>query len=127
MPATGMNHFTILTDDVKRTIDFYGDVLGLSAGPRPPLGMPGAWLYAGDHPVLHIVGGRQASELRRGVIDHIAFSATGLADTLALLASRNIAHTCRRQVETGVWQVFFDDPNGARVELDFAASEAKGE
>ena len=125
MPATGMNHFTILTDDVKRTVDFYGDLLGLAAGPRPPLGMPGAWLYAADHPVLHIVGGRDASELKRGVIDHIAFSATDLADTLALLASRNIAHTCRRQVETGVWQVFFDDPNGARVELDFAASEVK--
>jgi catechol 2,3-dioxygenase-like lactoylglutathione lyase family enzyme len=121
-----MNHFTILTNDVKRTVDFYAGVLGLTAGPRPPLAMPGAWLYAGDHPVLHVVGGRDASELKPGVIDHIAFSATDLAETLALLASRNVAHTCRRQVETGVWQVFFDDPNGARVELDFAANEAKG-
>jgi hypothetical protein len=23
----------------------------------------------------------------------------------------------------GIWQVFFHDPNGARVELDFAAAE----
>jgi len=75
--------------------------------------------------VLHVVGGREAGELKPGVIDHIAFSATDLADTLALLASRNVVHTCRRQVETGVWRVFFDDPNGARVELDFAADEPR--
>ena len=64
-------------------------------------------------------------ELRTGVIDHMAFSATDLADTLALLAARNIAHTCRRQTGSGTWQVFFHDPNGARVELDFAADEAQ--
>ena len=127
MPATAMNHFTILTDDVQRTVDFYASVLGLAAGPRPPLAMPGAWLYAGDDPVLHVVGGRDASELKPGVIDHMAFSATDLAGTLALLAARDIRHTCRRQVETGVWQVFFDDPNGARVELDFAPGESRAE
>ena len=55
----------------------------------------------------------------------VAFSATDLSDTLALLASRGVAHTCRRQAQSGVWQVFFFDPNGARVELDFPASEAQ--
>ena len=29
MPATAMNHFTILTDDVPRTVRFYRDLLGL--------------------------------------------------------------------------------------------------
>ncbi|MGE5171343.1 MAG: VOC family protein [Rudaea sp.] len=123
MPVTAMNHFTILTDDVSATVDFYRDLLGLVAGPRPPFDFPGAWLYAGDRPILHVVGGRNADELRAGVIDHMAFSAEDLSDTLALLASRNIAHTCRRLPGGGTWQVFFHDPNGARVELDFAADE----
>ena len=35
MPATNMNHFTVLTDDVETTVRFYGDLLGLRAGPRP--------------------------------------------------------------------------------------------
>ena len=126
MPATAMNHFTILTDDVRGTVEFYRELLGLAEGPRPPLTFPGAWLYAGGEPVLHVVGGRKASELMPGVIDHVAFSATDLADTLALLASRNVVHTCRRQAGSGVWQVFFDDPNGAKVELDFAADEPRG-
>ena len=123
MPATAMNHFTILTDDVPRTVRFYGDLLGLTEGFRPPLEFPGAWLYAGDAAVLHVIGGRPADELRPGVIDHMAFSAHDLSDTLALLASRDIAHTCRRLPGGGIWQVFFYDPNGARVELDFAADE----
>jgi catechol 2,3-dioxygenase-like lactoylglutathione lyase family enzyme len=123
MPVTTMNHFTILTDDVAATVDFYRDLLGLVDGPRPPFDFPGAWLYAGERPILHVVGGRNADELRPGVIDHMAFSAEDLSDTLALLASRNIAHTCRRLPGGGTWQVFFHDPNGARVELDFAADE----
>jgi catechol 2,3-dioxygenase-like lactoylglutathione lyase family enzyme len=123
MPVTAMNHFTILTDDVPATVDFYRELLGLVDGPRPPFDFPGAWLYAGERPILHVVGGRNADELRPGVIDHMAFSAEDLSDTLALLASRNIAHTCRRLPGGRTWQVFFHDPNGARVELDFAADE----
>jgi catechol 2,3-dioxygenase-like lactoylglutathione lyase family enzyme len=125
MPVTAMNHFTILTDDVPATVNFYRDLLGLTDGARPPFDFPGAWLYAGDTPIVHVIGGRPADELRPGVIDHMAFTAHGLSSTLALLASRNIEHTCRRLVGAGTWQVFFFDPNGARVELDFAPDEAR--
>ena len=123
MPATAMNHFTILTDDVPGTVRFYHELLGLRDGPRPPFEFPGAWLYATDQPILHVIGGRSSEELKAGVIDHMAFSATGLSDTLARLTAHNIQHTCRKQAGSGVWQVFFFDPNGARVELDFAADE----
>jgi catechol 2,3-dioxygenase-like lactoylglutathione lyase family enzyme len=123
MPATAVNHFTVLTDDVAGTIAFYRDLLGLADGPRPPFTFPGAWLYAGDHPVLHLVGGRSRDELRAGVIDHMAFSATGLRDTLARLERRGIEHTCRRLPGGNLWQLFFHDPNGARVELDFDGDE----
>ena len=123
MPATTMNHFTILTDDVDGTIRFYGDLLGLKPGPRPAFDFPGAWLYAGDQAILHVVGGRPSTELRAGVIDHMAFTAVGLADTLAKLTARNIPHQCRRLVGVGTWQLFFHDPNGARVEMDFDAGE----
>ena len=124
MTIEGMNHFTVLTDDVAKTVRFYGDVLGLFPGERPNFDFPGAWLYAADHPILHIVGGRGREALKPGVIDHIAFSARGLSTTLATLAAHNVEHVCRQQAGSGVWQVFFFDPNGARVELDFAAEEA---
>jgi catechol 2,3-dioxygenase-like lactoylglutathione lyase family enzyme len=123
MTASAMNHFTILTDDVPGTIAFYGDLLGLAAGPRPPFNFPGAWLYAGDAPILHVIGGQSRAELKAGVIDHMAFTASGLTETLAKLDARGLAYECRRLIGSGVWQLFFHDPNSARVELDFAADE----
>jgi catechol 2,3-dioxygenase-like lactoylglutathione lyase family enzyme len=125
MPATALNHCTILTDDVECTVAFYGDLLGLRAGARPPFTFPGAWLYVGDSAVLHVVGGRKSAELKAGVIDHVAFSAEGLAATIAKLDARNLAYDCRRLPGDGTWQLFFHDPNGVRVELDFAAGESR--
>jgi catechol 2,3-dioxygenase-like lactoylglutathione lyase family enzyme len=124
MAIDGLNHFTVLTDDVANTVRFYGSVLGLFPGERPNFEFPGAWLYAHGRAVLHIVGGRPAEALRAGVIDHVAFTARGLAMTLQTLSAHNVEHVCRRQVGSGAWQVFFFDPNGARVELDFAADES---
>jgi catechol 2,3-dioxygenase-like lactoylglutathione lyase family enzyme len=126
MAVEGMNHFTILTDDVENTVRFYDEFLGLSAGPRPDFAFPGAWLYANGQPILHVIGGRPRSELKAGVIDHMAFTGRDLAGTLARLKARGIEHSCRRQVGSGVWQLFLFDPNGARVELDFAADETAG-
>ena len=123
MAISAMNHFTVLTDDVPRTVHFYCDLLGLADGARPDLGFPGAWLYAGDAAILHVVGGKSREQLKPGVIDHMAFSAKGLSDMLARLITLNVEHTCRRQNGTGIWQVFMFDPNGARVELDFDPSE----
>jgi catechol 2,3-dioxygenase-like lactoylglutathione lyase family enzyme len=120
-----MNHFTILTDDVDATVAFYGDLLGLVPGARPPFGFPGAWLYAGGEPILHVIGGRPRAELVAGAIDHMAFSAAGLAPTIAKLEARGLAYDCRRLAGYGTWQLFFHDPNGAKVELDFAPDESR--
>ena len=103
MPATAMNHFTILTDDVHATVRFYGELLGLREGPRPPLDFPGAWLYSGSSAILHVVGGRSRGDLKPGVIDHMAFSAVGLSDTLANLTAHGIQHTCRRQAGSALF------------------------
>jgi catechol 2,3-dioxygenase-like lactoylglutathione lyase family enzyme len=118
-----MNHFTVLTDDVPQTVSFYCDVIGLRDGPRPPLGFDGAWLYGGGDAIVHIVGERPRSELKAGVIDHMAFSATGLRSTLAMLDAKRIKYQCRQQTGTRIWQVFLHDPNGAKVELDFDPNE----
>jgi catechol 2,3-dioxygenase-like lactoylglutathione lyase family enzyme len=123
MAVTEMNHFTVLTDDLERTRAFYVGLLGLREGARPPLGFPGAWLYAGERPVLHVIAGRALPAERRGVLDHMAFSATDLAGVTARLEAAGISYDLRRQPESNVWQLFFFDPNGARVELDFAATE----
>jgi catechol 2,3-dioxygenase-like lactoylglutathione lyase family enzyme len=120
----GMNHFTVLTDDLDRTLGFYLGVLGLEQGPRPDLGFPGAWLYAGDNAVLHVIAGRKLPEPRSGVLDHMAFSASGLKDVKAKLDALAIPYDLRRQRESNTWQLFCHDPSGAKVELDFDPAES---
>src|SRR5665213_386239 len=93
-----MNHFTVLAEDLERTLDFYVGLLGLEPGPRPDLGFPGAWLYASGQAVLHIVAGRKLPEPRGGVIDHMAFSAKDLAAVKARCDAQGIVYTLRRQV-----------------------------
>ncbi len=127
MAIQAMDHFTVLAEDLDQTLDFYVNLLGFRSGPRPAFKFPGAWLYVGDRAILHVVAGRDMPEPRRGVLDHMAFSASGLTETLAKLDARGVDYDLRRLPPggpgAGLWQLFFDDPNGGRVELDFAASE----
>ncbi len=124
MTVTGMEHFTILTAELDRTVAFYRELLGLEPGARPAFPFPGAWLYCNGRAVLHVVAGRDVPDPPGGVIDHMAFAATGLATTVERLSAAGIAYDLRRLPGSGPWQLFFFDPNGARVELDFAADEA---
>jgi catechol 2,3-dioxygenase-like lactoylglutathione lyase family enzyme len=123
MKITGMNHFNVLTDDVDATRRFYVGILGLTEGERPPFPFPGLWLYAGGRPILHVSGAKLPAQ-RAGVIDHIAFSTTGLKATVERLEEHGIRYTLNKQVGSGIWQVFCHDPMGAKVELDFDPAEA---
>lgn len=119
-----MNHFTVLTDDLNKTIEFYVDLLGLTPGARPELGFPGAWLYADGQAVLHVVAGRELPAQRAGVLDHMAFSASNLPAIKSKLDARGIPYDLRRQRGSNTWQLFCHDPAGAKVELDFDAAES---
>jgi catechol 2,3-dioxygenase-like lactoylglutathione lyase family enzyme len=123
MAIHGMNHFTVLTVDLDATQRFYTGILGLTPGDRPDLGFPGVWLYCGGQPILHVIAGRALPENPRGVLDHMAFTATDLPGVTAALRANGIPYDLRRQAESGTWQLFCFDPSGARVELDFDASE----
>ena len=120
----GMNHFTVISEDAEKTLDFYVGLLGLQVGHRPDLGFPGAWLYAGGpNAILHIYFDRPVPTQRAGVIDHMAFTSTDLKAVKARFDERGVKYDLRRQAGAGTWQLFSYDPNGAKVELDFDASE----
>ena len=121
-----MNHFTITAESRQATLGFYCGLLGLTEGCRPDLGFPGAWLYADGNPqaVLHIYWDRPLPTGRTGVIDHMAFTASDLPAVKARFDASGLKYDLRQQVGSGTWQLFSHDPNGAKVELDFAASES---
>ncbi|TAG02193.1 MAG: glyoxalase [Betaproteobacteria bacterium] len=122
----GMNHFTITAADREKTLAFYCGVLGMREGDRPDLGFPGSWLYADTtQAILHIYWDRPQPAAATGVIDHMAFSTSGLREHKARLDAANIPYKLQRQVGAGTWQLFCTDPNGAKVELDFEPSEVE--
>jgi catechol 2,3-dioxygenase-like lactoylglutathione lyase family enzyme len=126
MAIQGMDHFTVMTTDTAATVAFYRDVLGLEPGPRPDFGIPGAWLYTDGRAVLHVI---EKSEIPKaaGVLDHMAFRGGDLPLYLKRLKARALPYNLRRLPEDGhaggTWQLFFSDPSGARVEIDFDKSE----
>jgi catechol 2,3-dioxygenase-like lactoylglutathione lyase family enzyme len=122
MEVTNMNHFTVLTTNLKSSVEFYTRVLGLSEGSRPGLSFPGAWLYCDGAPIVHLIATDTAAS-SLGVLDHMAFSARDLAGFQQRLKLMGIPFCRRKQIDSGIWQLFFRDPDGAKIELDFAPSE----
>ncbi len=123
MGLNALNHYTIRPADLERTRDFYVDVLGLEVGYRPPLAFPGYWLYCGGQPTVHLIGPRAEDGHPAprepgptGLLDHIAFSCTGLAQMRARLARRGIRHEERVIPRDRQTQVFLYDPDGVAVE-----------
>ena len=55
----------------------------------------------------------------------MAFRATGLLQMLAGLDEKGISYTKRQVDEQGLFQIFLLDPNGVKIELNYAAVEAK--
>jgi catechol 2,3-dioxygenase-like lactoylglutathione lyase family enzyme len=106
-------------------VRFYTDVVGLHEGQRPPLGFAGAWMYAGSEPVIHLVATPQQPAPEGALrLEHFAFSADGLDEFVARLESAQVSYRRSRQAGTGTVVINLHDPDGNRLHVDFAASEA---
>lgn len=121
----GMNHFTVLSSDLERSKAFYINILGFKEGYRPPFAFPGTWLYVDEHAILHIMAGRPMPANAAGVIDHMAFSASNLQAVINILKQADIKYELHRLKGLEIWQLFCYDPDGAKIELDFPATESE--
>lgn len=144
MPVGKLDHYSIRTLDIEASRRFYTEVMGFETGFRPPFNFPGLWLYNGaPYPestgVVHIIGidpkdpqglkdylgDRELSSLQgTGTVDHMAFTATGLTDMRARLQKHGLAFRERTVPSLKLHQVFFEDPSGVTIELNYPAAEA---
>ena len=141
MPLSHIEHFLIASDDIDATRDWYARVLGMQPGRHPDFGFPVHWMYLGGVDVVHIGPSAQhAGEIQKqylgrtsqasgagtGAIDHIAFRATGLSQMIEHLRAQGVAFSQRRANGQALFQLFFHDPNGIKIELNYAAEETAG-
>jgi catechol 2,3-dioxygenase-like lactoylglutathione lyase family enzyme len=119
-----MDHFTIVTDQPDATKSFYAQ-LGLHSGPRPNFRVDGFWLYASEgKPILHVIEVKTMPTPRRGALDHMAFRGTDLGKTLDWVRGQGLKYRLMRAPDPFLtWQLFFPDPNGVEVEIDFDSQE----
>ena len=132
MPLTELNHYLLRCNDLERSKDWYVDVLGFEVMPRPDFPFPGYWLGMNGKICVHMgQGGVPNSELyylgspkgaptdNSGVVDHVAFFATGPESFIKRFKERGIAYRPRSFPESELYQLFIKDPDGLTIELNF--------
>jgi len=136
--VSALDHVLVLSDDIERSREFYQGALGLRSGPRPPLEFDGFWLYAGERPCLHVAdrGSYRAHAQTLGLNVPEQAGGPGPVDHIAFVA-RDYDAACQRLERCGVQpvrndvpgggprQLFFFDPDGARVEINIPANDPK--
>jgi catechol-2,3-dioxygenase len=125
----GLDHYNLRAPRLllEQLRQFYSEVVGLVVGERPPFSSFGYWLYAADKALLHLTECSAAEERVVGVattFDHVAFSCSGRAQVERKLMDYGIKYEVAHVPRTGQVQLFFADPAGNGVELNFSDANA---
>ncbi len=121
MPIGRLDHYNVVTADPDETLRFYCDGLGLVNDPdrRPNFGVPGAWLFAGDDPLVHLMFVDDDPGTPAGPLDHVAFDGgSHLEGMCARLERAGISYDRRDHPSGAFSQLFLRDPNGIRIEIN---------
>lgn len=126
MQIRKLDHVNIWTTRLDHLITWYSEVLGLKSGFRPNFPFPGAWMYAGDQAVVHLVGQDEPANVGSEVklkLEHFAFTATGLAEFEQRLRDHDIAYKRSEIEDTRMIAINVWDPDGNHIHVDFSMDE----
>jgi catechol 2,3-dioxygenase-like lactoylglutathione lyase family enzyme len=120
MALRGLDHVNVKCSDLARSRAFYADALGLRDGERPFPERPGAWMYLGDQPIVHLGSGGEAGGVAAGSgFDHIAFNAEDLPGVRERLQRLDVEFREREIASMNLTQIFLFDPDGVKIEINF--------
>ena len=125
LAVLGFNHYNLRASRtmMEKLKVFYRDIVGLQIGERPQLSSFGYWLYAGKKDVLHLSEANPEEKRKENVtttFDHVAFTATDYSATISRLEKLGIQFRIREIADAGQKQIFFSDPAGNGIELNFS-------
>lgn len=117
------DHDTIRVKDLKVSVPFYRDILGLEQIDNAGLGDHIKWFKLGNEVQVHLVESDIVVEKNKGV--HSAFNTQNLTKFMEFLKANNIAfengdgekNTFTDRPD-GVRQIYFQDPDGYWIEVN---------
>lgn len=120
MPIQTLDHINIRTANLEPMIAWYRDILGLAPGPRPNFSFGGAWLYAGDTAIIHLVQvAEQPGMADQLQLEHFALAGTDKDGFVAKLAENDVTSRVNVLSDFGITQVNIYDPDGNHIHVDF--------
>lgn len=123
--VAGIHHVTIRCTlaELDALRDFYREVLGMHAGPRPAFEFPGYWMYIGDVALVHLAAVapvmNDGSRSLGSGFDHVSLHSRGLQATRDRLKALAIPYDELPVPEWPLQQIFLCDPVGSKIELTF--------
>jgi len=119
VPITSLDHINIRTAELARTTGFFTEVFGLTVGWRPNFPFNGAWLYAGDKDLVHLVEVASPAAASKGsALDHFAFAIDDYAAAVQALEAHGMAFQPSVSTEGDIRQLFVTELNGVTIELN---------
>ena len=120
MALVKFDHVNIQTTNLAAMSAFYGEVLGLPAGYRPPFGFGGAWHYCGETAVVHLVEvPSRPDPVGNPQLEHFALQANGMAEFLGRLQRHRVPYRIAVVPDIEIRQVNLHDPDGNHIHIDF--------
>ncbi|MDF1594377.1 MAG: VOC family protein [Desulfobacterales bacterium] len=118
-----VHHYSLGVRDCEKSAEFYKDFLGFRLIPRPALGFPGIWLKLATVQ-LHIIQRDEEHPGPQGLpwAMHTAFQTANLKDLDEMeqkLIQKEIEYRRVVQVDSGIHQIFFKDPDGYNIEFGY--------
>lgn len=120
-----LDHANLRTTRLEELIEWYGRVLHMFPGDRPPFSFPGAWLYRHGQALVHLVEVDKAGTTENLALEHFAFQATGLVEFLAHLKKEKVTPRVGKLPGFGMVQVNIWDPDGNHIHVDFSREESE--
>ncbi|MFZ9262742.1 MAG: VOC family protein [Chitinophagaceae bacterium] len=125
-PVFKINHAAVFVTDLKRSGDFYTQILNLDTIPEPFHDNKHIWLSIGNGVQLHIIQGAkdpkeyfQNNHLCFSTSDVVAFSKKLDENKISWFSARGEAYKMTTRVD-GAHQVFLKDPDGYWIEVNDA-------
>ena len=120
MAVLGVDHINIGTHQLEATRAFFRDAIGLAEGYRPDFPFDGAWLYAGETAVVHLVDLAEAKlPSSQAALDHFALRIDDYDAAIARLEASGVRYRAVDIPDTPVRQINVRDPNGVNIELNY--------